>query len=487
MKRLLTLFLLLLLAIPVFAQPAISNRYTFGGPKADEAQEGIYTSDGGFLFVGFTYELNPDHPNLYLVKSDPNGLVEWSGSYGGTAREYGYSVCCTPDGGYIATGFTSSMGNGSRDVYIIKVDSEGNEVWSKTYGSEYADGAYHILPLSTGGYLVTGFTGALWDEYMYDVYLLKIDEQGDTLWTKTYEDPLSQRGYKTVERIDGEGYAIGGITGTSSSNNREGLLLLTDLDGVQESRNVCGGGGYDWTCDLVQHPNGMFYMVGEADVHRSDFMQLYLTCFSENGTWLWHRLFGESAFYDYGRSIIMTPDRGFLIVGASKELLTFKDNIYVVKVDSNGYSHWRERFGETEVQEWISDVIPAGENHYALFGYTTEEGGGGKNAMVATLDFIVDAVPENEESQPHGFYLSPVTPNPFNPTTEVEFSIGKPGEIELAVYDIQGRLVRTLLQGSYSPGIYRTSFDASGYASGSYFVRLDAADQQQMQKIVLLR
>ena len=131
-------------------------------------------------------------------------------------------------------------------------------------------------------------------------------------------------------------------------------------------------------------------------------------------------------------------------------------------------------------------MLPAGEGRYALIGSTTQYGGGGVNAMLAFVEFVTSS-PEPSGDQPHGIHLAPVSPNPFNPSTDVEFSLSENSDIHLAVYDIQGRLVRTLLQGSYAPGVYRTQFDASDAASGPYFVCLDAEGQQWMRKMTLLK
>ncbi len=116
--------------------------------------------------------------DVYLVKTDSLGDTLWTKTYGGNYPDYGLSVIRTPDGGYIITGATLSYGAGSWDVYLLKIDSLGNTLWTKTYGGGEGDEGWFLSPTSDGGFIITGYTESYGAGHA-DVYLIKTDSLGN--------------------------------------------------------------------------------------------------------------------------------------------------------------------------------------------------------------------------------------------------------------------------------------------------------------------
>ena len=128
---------------------------TFGGYFWDEGYSVQQTSDGGYIIVGLTYSFGAGQYDVYLIKTQPAGNLEFEQTFGGTGNDSAWSVRQTSDGGYIITGYTQSFGAGGNDVYLIKTDPGTELQWQKTYGGINNDAAYSVLQTLDGGYLIT--------------------------------------------------------------------------------------------------------------------------------------------------------------------------------------------------------------------------------------------------------------------------------------------------------------------------------------------
>jgi len=181
--------------------------------KSYEGYEIQQTSDSGFIIAGRTTISKKGRavwPDLSIAKINEFGELLWEKTYGGRYEEEGFSVQQTKDGGYIIVGETSSFGAGMLDVYLIKTDKNGDTLWTRTYGGEKDDVGNSVLQTSDGGYIITGWTGSFGAK-AWDIYLIKTDEHGDTLWTFVYGGKSNDAGMSVMEETEG-GFIITGYT-----------------------------------------------------------------------------------------------------------------------------------------------------------------------------------------------------------------------------------------------------------------------------------
>jgi hypothetical protein len=141
------------------------------------------------------------------VTAQVPGDTLWTKCYGGLGSDKGAEVQLTSDGGYIITGRTGSFGAGARDAYLIKTDANGDTLWTKTYGGLDWDYAYSVKQTTDGGFIVVGGSKSFSSGGDYDVYLIKTDANGDTLWTRTYGGTDIEYGSSVQLTSDG-GYVI---------------------------------------------------------------------------------------------------------------------------------------------------------------------------------------------------------------------------------------------------------------------------------------
>jgi hypothetical protein len=163
------------------------------------------TTDGGYIVAGYL------NGAVLLVKTESNGDILWTRTFWGNDYDYGYSVRQdTTDGGYIIAGYTESYGAGSGDVWLIKTDSDGDTLWTRTFGGSEDDRGYSVQQTADGGFIVTGYTES-YGAGGRDVWLIKTDFNGDSLWSCTVGGVSDDEGYSVQQTTDG-GYIVSGTT-----------------------------------------------------------------------------------------------------------------------------------------------------------------------------------------------------------------------------------------------------------------------------------
>jgi hypothetical protein len=217
---------------------------TFGDSDAEGGSWGQQTNDGGYIIIGAkAFPSQPPGTDVYFIKTDSLGNLEWQKTYGGNYNDGG--LCCqqTLDNGYIITGITQSFGDTINcDVYLIKTDSLGNIEWQKAFGGNGEDWGYSVQQTKDKGYIITGRTNSYGDTLYDDVYLIKTDSIGNLSWQKNIGGNRSDRGL-CVRQTEDKGYIIAGWTeiyGESGYRDDVYIVKTDSLGNVQWKKNFGG-------------------------------------------------------------------------------------------------------------------------------------------------------------------------------------------------------------------------------------------------------
>jgi hypothetical protein len=158
---------------------------TYGGTISDWGLSVQQTTDGGYIVAGYAASFGAGNADVYLIKTNAQGDTLWARTFGGNSDDWGRSVQQTADSGYIVVGHSMSVGVGGDDVYLIKTNSSGDTLWTRTYGGTSRDDGYSVRQTADGGYILAGCTYSFGAGYA-DVYLIRTNPSGDELWTRTY-------------------------------------------------------------------------------------------------------------------------------------------------------------------------------------------------------------------------------------------------------------------------------------------------------------
>src|SRR3972149_5400544 len=440
---------------------------TFGGTSDDWGFSVQQTTDGGYIITGTITSFGAGGQDVYLIKTDAGGNSLWTKTFGGITYDVGNSVRQTTDGGYIIAGTTYSFGVGNYDVYLIKTDANGNTLWTKTFGGTSSDEGYSAQQTTDGGFVITGYTGSF-GAGNADVYLIKTDANGNTLWTKTFGRTNSDLGYSVQQTTDG-GYVIAGLTDSFGAGLYDVYLIKTNGSGDTLWTKTFGGIGIDYGLSAQQTTDGGYVIAGVTQSFGAGIDDVYLIKTDGNGDTLWTKIFGGTDI-DEGYSVQQTTDGGFVITGYTGSFGAGNADVYLIKTDANGNSGCNEGNTNTIVttpSTIVTSPSPQVSSGGIVGNTATQTGSGG---VVTTLCTSVGINELNSEISVAVF------PNPTTGIFTIQMVNGNTSTINhqpltIEVYNVLGKLV---FQTTVNRKQETVNCDLRSLPSGIYFYKLSA-------------
>jgi hypothetical protein len=355
MKPLITLILLFALCNTSLPGQAVFQKI-YGGSQSDWAESAQQTTDDGFIITGATNSFTSEwYHDLYLLRTDAYGSLQWAKTYGGPeGNEEGNSVLQTDDDGFIIAGSTS-FGPGGANVYLLRTNAEGDTLWTKTFGGEHNDIAESIQETADGGFIFVGRTGGGTTTLDYDVLLAKMNSSGDILWAKSYGGSNNDYG-KAVQQTNDGGYIIIGEGASFGLGTWEIYLMKTDGDGNIIWSKTYGDIRADFAFDVQQTNDGEYLLSGYYSGTGIDDTGGLLIKTDPDGNIIWTKLYG-AVFY----SIKEVPEGGYILAG------NMAGNACLVKTDASGDTLWTNTYGGSEIDE-AKSLILANDGTYVMAG-----------------------------------------------------------------------------------------------------------------------
>jgi hypothetical protein len=354
--------------------PPVQLQKTFGGSDLDNGYSVQQTTDGKYIIAGRTKSFGAGKTDVYLIKTEPNGYIQWQKTFGAADEDLGYSVQQTIEGGYIVAGTTYSFGAGTSDVYLIKTDPNGDSQWEKTFGGSYEDYGQSVQQTADGGYIIAG-----WSEIVYEVqkaYLIKTYPNGNIQWEKTFGGSGWDWGEWVQQTLDG-GYIVAGGTA------EDVYLIKTDKDGNNQWQKTFGGSSSDWGSSVQQTSDGGYIIAGQTRSFGAGHSDVYLIKTDPNGISHWEKTFGGGKA-EYGRSVKQTADGGYIIAGTTHSIGAGSSDIYLIKTDSNGNLEWEKTFGGSG-NEYDGSVQQTTDGGYIVAGTSYSFGSGKSDVYLIKL------------------------------------------------------------------------------------------------------
>ncbi len=210
-------------------------RHAYGGEEIGYGSDVLETADGDYVVVGFTESYGTGNGDLWLFKTDSEGNELWSRTFAGEMHGRGDKLCQTSDGGFIIAGTNFDIAM-EADTWLIKTDSDGNETWNQSYGSEeYTENGNSVVQSSDGAYIILGSISI--GGIDNDIWLAKVDQQGNLTWQFVFDGVDDQYGWDVIQTMD-EGYLFTGYTGLLSALSTDLLFVRLAADGTEVTEDI---------------------------------------------------------------------------------------------------------------------------------------------------------------------------------------------------------------------------------------------------------
>ncbi len=453
---------------------------TFGGVESDWGNSVRQTNDSGYIITGFTTSFGAGLDDVWLIKTDDSGDTLWTKTFGGSSNDRGYSVQQTTDGGYIIAGMTESYGVNFYAVWLIKTDGSGDTLWTKILGS-YADWSNSVMQTFDGGYIIAGKTSSF-GNISGDVWLIKTNDSGDTLWTKTYGGADGEAAW-SVEQTTDSGYIIIATTQSFGAGLIDSWLIKTDDSGDTLWTKTFGGISDDWCGSVQQTTDGGYIICGRTESFGAGSNDGWLIKTDDSGNTLWTKIYGGNSS-DVLSSVQQTQDGGYIITGYTESFGSGWQDGWLIKTDESGDTLWTKSIGGSS-QEFCSSVEQTQDGGYIITGI--------KNTGVSADVWLIKTTPDVSDVEsksnliPSDLSLHQNYPNPFNPSTKISWQVPVGSHQTLKIYDVLGNNVATLVDEYKPAGSYTVEWSATGLPSGIYFYQLRTDRMIETKKMILMK
>jgi WD40 repeat protein len=358
---------------------------TYGGPRNDRAFDVLVTGDGGSLIAGLANNTRPSHRitpgEAWLIRTDARGAILWEKEYGGEDDATFNSIVQAGRDEYVLLGeIAASYERDETDLYLLKVDGQGNELWSRTFGGRGMDFGKMVRQTADGGYILIGDQA---DEhptsnvYESDLYLVKTDEEGNLLWSQTYGDGILCLGWGVAQTPDG-GYVLTGWE-AKTIDDRDVIVIKTDASGEVEWSRTWDLGERDGGFDLILNSDGHIVIACIKSMGSGSPSAVLLQVDLE-GNESWNKLIGEEGVGNTFWGLAEDSDGGYILAGDTHldETSGARGDIHgglMIKTDADGEVLWQKVFhGEAYEQVSFNSVGVLPEGGYVFVGRAIPSG-----------------------------------------------------------------------------------------------------------------
>jgi uncharacterized delta-60 repeat protein len=378
MKTLLLLTILVFASNSIFAKSSTELKKIwqkpFGGSEDDIAYAVTATNDGGCAVAGQTRSMGKGKTDVLIVKLNKDGTIQWKKVFGKERKDSAEAIVETSDGFIVAAGTSKSYNeSGNYDIYVVKLDQSGKTIWQKTFGGKGKDYARAMVKTDDGGVVIAGTTKS-YGKGSYDFYVTRLNSKGDKVWSNTYGGDKLDSAYGIDATKDG-GFIIVGSTESYGAGNSDFYIVKIDANGKEQWTQVYGEKKADALYAVKELDDG-YVFAGETRSYGSQKRDLNIMKTDKNGKILFHKLFGLKN-HEYARGVELTDDSNILVAGVTKSMGNGRADFYLLKLDKkSGKLIWANVYGGKK-NDIVRGMAKVKDGGFVVVGESESFGEGG--------------------------------------------------------------------------------------------------------------
>jgi hypothetical protein len=346
------------------------------------------TNDGGFIITGRKEVRSTKSYDMITIRTDENGFGIWEKTFGGSGNEEGYSVLQMHDGNILSVGYSSSYGNG-HEIFVVKTDLSGHKLWQKTYGGSNRDVGHKVITTNDGNILIVGQTNSPGIAYGNDdVWLLKIDFDGNEKWNKSYGLQNHEVGYDILE-LDAGGFFIVGYRDFYNQSGKDILIIKVDNNGNKVWEKTIGVDGLynEKAYSISKSKNYGYLITASTNTTNKDRYDPQIINIDFNGNIIWNKTYNGSGLEHTRWVGASTHDGGLAILGTTNYYQSpgSNEDAYLIKIDKEGNKLWDYAI-QGGKNDWGWALIETYLNELVLVGSTKSYGSGLYDILLARIN-----------------------------------------------------------------------------------------------------
>ena len=456
----------------------VTFQKTFSGFYDMDGLDVIPAKDGGYIITGMITNDIINDIDIHIIKTNSTGDMQWTKTYGGNKPEYSFGILqATDSSGYFIIGYSQSFGGGDYDTWLLKINNDGDTLWSKIYGGWGNDQGKEIIPTSDGNYMITGMTNSA-PNTSYQAYLIKITPDGTILWEKYYGGSNFEIGNSVKQTPDG-GYIMLGITYSNGINGDAYLVKTNSIGDTVWTKNF-GGNQLDEGIFIVVNSDSSytFCVRDSSTVGKNIDVQIIKTY--SNGTIIWDKHYGGTE-KDTDKMIQKTSDGGYIVSAITRSFGLSLPDMWILKLDPEGDTVWTRRYGGTDNEHCYSTRQTA-DGGYIAVG-KTESFSSENGIMFLKLNSIGKLGTEIGVNEIYSDNIFIIYPNPAKRIINIDFSDGVPFS-SLKISNALGQVIISRIFEPYNQN-GNEIIDLKDNEPGIYMLAIQTKEKVITKKIIL--
>ncbi|AXI24710.1 hypothetical protein CFE53_00390 [Methanofervidicoccus sp. A16] len=315
--------------------------------------------NGDIIVAGRTKSFGAGGYDIWILRLDENGNVKWQKTYGGSYRDWADAVAIAPNGDIIVAGYTYSFGAGGGDFWILRLDENGNVKWKRTYGGSNWDGADAVAIAPNGDIIVAGYT------YSFgagegDFWILRLDENGNVKWQRTYggsDDDIA----RAIAIASNEDIIVAGYTNSFGTGGKDIWILRLDKNGNVKWRKTYGGNRGDEAYAITIASNEDIIVAGYTNSFGTGGKDIWILRLDKNGNVKWEKTYGGSDD-DEAYAVAIAPNGDVVVAGRTGSFGAGGSDFWILRLDENGNVKWEKTYGGSYWDEAYAITIAPNGN-----------------------------------------------------------------------------------------------------------------------------